>query len=245
MIARVWAPRDRFCFLRPASSLQIRSLRLHIPVVMRGIFALLFSLCLAAPAFAAQATVAVAANFLTTAETLAERYEDASGHDIVLAHGSTGRLYAQILNGAPYDLFLSADAARPERIGPAHELSSRRIAIADPALAPFGAASREVLASLDLDPDALDIVYADSVGQVAALFETGNADLAFLASGQVDKLREPIHPAAVDALHTPIRQDAVILARADGNAAALGFFEFLGATEALMIIAEAGYGVPE
>lgn len=57
--------------------------------------------------------VAVASNFLTSAQELSELYEDQTGRDVALINGSSGTLYAQIVNGAPYDLFLSADHARP------------------------------------------------------------------------------------------------------------------------------------
>lgn len=57
--------------------------------------------------------MAVAASFLPTAEELARQWEAAGGEEVVLASGSTGQLYAQIANGAPFDLFLAADAERP------------------------------------------------------------------------------------------------------------------------------------
>ena len=66
-----------------------------------------------APARAADLLVAVAANFLDAAEALEPGFEASTGHDVAFAAGSTGKLYAQILSGAPYDVFLSADAARP------------------------------------------------------------------------------------------------------------------------------------
>jgi molybdate transport system substrate-binding protein len=128
---------------------------------------------------------------------------------------------------------------------PAEDLVSARIALADPAVAPFGLAAREVLASLDLDPETLDLVFPDSVGQVAALFETGNVPFAFVASSQIAQLSQPLFNVPVDALHTPIRQDAVLLVRAEDNPAAQGFFDYLGEIEATRIIAAAGYGVPE
>lgn len=66
-----------------------------------------------ARAGADEALVAVAANFSRTAEVLAEAYETESGHTITISSGSTGQLYARIVQGAPYDAFLSADAERP------------------------------------------------------------------------------------------------------------------------------------
>lgn len=62
------------------------------------------------------ATIAVATNFKTTLEHLESDFEARSGYTIEIVSGSTGKLYAQIINGAPYDVFLAADQARPERL---------------------------------------------------------------------------------------------------------------------------------
>jgi molybdate transport system substrate-binding protein len=57
--------------------------------------------------------LAVATNFLSTARSLAREFEKESGYRPVLSSGSTGKLYAQIVNGAPYDIYLAADSLRP------------------------------------------------------------------------------------------------------------------------------------
>ncbi|MDP4547562.1 molybdate ABC transporter substrate-binding protein [Marinobacter sp. MDS2] len=62
---------------------------------------------------AAQATVAVAANFTGTMTKLVALFEQETGHQIQTSYGSTGKLYAQIRHGAPYDAFMAADAERP------------------------------------------------------------------------------------------------------------------------------------
>lgn len=67
----------------------------------------------ALPAMAGQTTIAVAANFTDAMRVLAPLFEQTSGHQLRVSHGSTGKLYAQILHGAPYDVFLAADEARP------------------------------------------------------------------------------------------------------------------------------------
>lgn len=59
--------------------------------------------------------VAVASNFLATAREAADAFERETGCAVVLSAGSTGQLYAQISHGAPFDVFLAADAERPER----------------------------------------------------------------------------------------------------------------------------------
>lgn len=67
-------------------------------------------------AHAGEATVAVAANFLAPMKQLVPRFETASGHTLVLSSGSTGKFYAQIKNGAPFDVLLAADDETPARL---------------------------------------------------------------------------------------------------------------------------------
>src|SRR6056297_3889884 len=62
------------------------------------------------------ALAAIAANFAETAEALVPAFREATGHDVQVTTGSTGKLYAQIGAGAPFDLMLSADAATPARL---------------------------------------------------------------------------------------------------------------------------------
>lgn len=76
-------------------------------------FVLLLVLPLAAAAEPRVVTVAVASNFKVTAAELAVVFEAETGHRVRLSAGSTGKLYAQIVNGAPFDVFLAADAERP------------------------------------------------------------------------------------------------------------------------------------
>lgn len=69
---------------------------------------------LSGPAFAAEVKVAVAANFAEPAQAIARRFEARTGHEATLSFGSSGQFYAQIANGAPFGVFLSADAQRPQ-----------------------------------------------------------------------------------------------------------------------------------
>ena len=68
-----------------------------------------------AVARAGQAQVAVAANFAEPAREIAARFKARTGHEAVMSFGSSGQFYAQIANGAPFEVFLSADAERPRR----------------------------------------------------------------------------------------------------------------------------------
>lgn len=61
-------------------------------------------------------TIAVATNFLTTAEELIEKFEEISDVEITVVSGSSGQLFAQAKNGAPYDVFFSADQAKIDAI---------------------------------------------------------------------------------------------------------------------------------
>lgn len=106
----------------------------------RSLLLLVPLLALAPPAAAEEVRVAVAANFLRTAEALKAEFEAQSPHRLVLSSGSTGTLYAQIEAGASYDLFFAADAARPAALAAAGRAKERapyalgRLALAGTAL---------------------------------------------------------------------------------------------------------------
>lgn len=60
--------------------------------------------------------LAVASNFKSAMEALVRDFEGLGGHELSVSYGSTGKHYAQIVNGAPFDVFLAADAERPRRL---------------------------------------------------------------------------------------------------------------------------------
>jgi molybdate transport system substrate-binding protein len=62
-----------------------------------------------------EVSIAVAANFTEAARDLAARFEETTGHRARLSFGATGQFYAQISNGAPYEVFLAADVERPRK----------------------------------------------------------------------------------------------------------------------------------
>lgn len=87
--------------------------RMHFrPAVMAIVFAGLCSASLQA----AEVQVAVAANFAVPLRQIAEDFSRHSGHTLRVSSGATGKLYAQIVNGAPFEVFLSADSTTPERL---------------------------------------------------------------------------------------------------------------------------------
>lgn len=78
--------------------------------------ALLLTCLLPLVSQAAEVQVAVAANFTKPMQVIAERFERDTGHRALLAFGSSGKLYAQIRNGAPFDVLLSADEEVPSKL---------------------------------------------------------------------------------------------------------------------------------
>lgn len=81
-----------------------------------AITTLLFALWMGTAVQAAEIRVAVASNFIAAAEAVSRQFERDSGHQVKLSFGSTGKHYAQIRHGAPFDLFFAADGARPQRL---------------------------------------------------------------------------------------------------------------------------------
>jgi len=84
---------------------------------LRRLFAVLLLVLLGGPAsaLAGEAQVAVAANFTAPAKEIAAAFHAATGHTATLSFGSSGQIYAQLSQGAPYEVFLSADAERPQK----------------------------------------------------------------------------------------------------------------------------------
>lgn len=83
---------------------------------MKRLSALFVSLLAAAGVHAAEVQVAVAANFTAPAQQIAGEFERKTGHKAVLSFGATGKFYAQISNGAPFEVFLAADDTTPARL---------------------------------------------------------------------------------------------------------------------------------
>jgi len=228
------------------------------------------------PAAADTAHIAVAANFAMPMKVLAARFERATGHTLTLSSGSTGKFYAQIKNGAPFDVLLAADDDTPARlqregdavatrnyaIGKLALWSANanlidgtdavlkqnrfgRLAVANPKLAPYGAAAKEALGKLGLfDVVAGKLVVGENIGQTYQFAASGNADLGFVALSQImqdGKLTQGSMWLVPSQLYSPIRQDAALLKHGADNAAARALLDFLGTPGAQAIIRSYGY----
>ena len=203
-----------------------------------------------------------------TARKLSAAFEKKTGIRILLSSASSGKITTQIEAGAPYDLFLSADEARPERLvtnGLAIEdsfaiyaigqltLVSRnavnepvdfgnaRVAIANPKIAPYGLAAKQWLAERNLRPK---LVFGENINQAWHFFQVGAAPFAIVAKAQVLQApKKPEYQLALDVDETILKQAVVILKRAEAIAAARQFHEYLLSESVQEQIQLAGYGV--
>ena len=227
---------------------------------------------------AGEVSVAVAANFTAPMQKIATLFEQSSGHKAVLSFGSTGKLYAQIRNGAPFQILLSADDKTPAKleaegqsvagmrftyaVGKLALWSSQaglvdgqgavlrsgrfaRLAMADPKLAPYGAAAVETLTRMGLLAGLTPkIVYGENIAQTYQFVSTGNAELGFVALSQIysdGKLGSGSAWIVPTDMHAPIRQDAVLLKTGENQAAARELMAFLRSDAALAVIRSFGY----
>lgn len=227
------------------------------------------------------ALVAVAANFAEVMERLESDFERQSPHALTVTSGSTGKLYAQISAGAPFDVLLAADQSYPARLesaglairgsrftyatgrlslwsADAARISGdgaavlrrgefRRLAMANPELAPYGVAARELLEALNLFDSLRErIVMGENIGQTHAMVATGNAELGLVARAYVMSERNTTGGSHWDVppdYHSPIRQDAVLLTRAEDNSAARDLLAYLRRPDVREVIREYGYDV--
>lgn len=228
-------------------------------------------------------TIAVASNFAEPLREIARHFDASTGHDVRVSPGSSGRLYAQIINGAPYDLFLSADVRRPEMLEQESKivagsrttyaigqlvawsrdvefadntcldgleyLGNRKLAIANPLLAPYGIAAKEYLLARGLWQGLQDnLVLGENVAQTLQYAASGGASIAIVAKSQIRSAEDfgdvCILPIASDD-HKPVLQQLVQLLNAANNEVAAEFIVYLRGPESRAIIAEYGYLLPE
>lgn len=234
---------------------------------------------LVGPASAVDVTVAVAANFIPPFREIATRFEQTTGHRLQVVSGASGKFYAQIKNGAPFDVFFSADQERPKLLEEegAGVVGSRftyaigrlvlwspdapvvtgeqtlrdgrfkHLAMANPQVAPYGAAAKHVMMKLGLwDQLQSRIVQGESLGQTMGFVTSGNAELGFVALSQV------LDPALKQAgsrwdipldLYDPINQDVVLLTYGRSNPGAEALLVYIRGADARRVIERFGYGL--
>ena len=222
--------------------------------------------------------MAVAANFTAPMQKIAAAFAQDTGHQAKLTFGATGKFYAQIKNGAPFELLLSADDETPallERESQAvagtrftyaigrlvlwsrqpgfvddagtvlRNGTFKHLALANPKLAPYGAAAVEVLNGLGLAATlSPKFVQGENIAQTYQFAATGNAELGFVALSQVwadGRLKEGSAWVVPVRLHTPMRQDAIVLKPGQDQPAATALMNYLRGEKARAIIRSFGY----
>lgn len=230
----------------------------------RMILVLLLSPLLAA---AEDLNIAVTASFKPVLNALVPLFEAQSGVQLTLSSASTGVLYQQIRNGAPFDLFFAADSDRPEKLMTALDLAperrqtyaigrlvlvttdskvrdlsdlagyDRRVIIANPTHAPYGLAADQVLNRLAFSGPR---VLANNVSQARQYLSLNLAGVGLIAASMAQGL-EGVQPISSEH-HSPILQQLVVLTDHPANAE---FLTFLMRPETQAVIESYGYDLPE
>ena len=227
-------------------------------------YLLLLMLVITVPAKAGETLrVAVAANFRSTLQQISELFEQHSGHRVVLSSGSTGVLYNQIMHGAPFDLFFSADAASTQRLaseganrgepfcyargtlvlaggnGKLAQLANPdfSLAIANPVTAPYGVAAMAILARPEYSAgQGRKLLRGTNVVQAYQFWHSGGADLAL-----VPKALAPNATAVPTTWHAPLDQFAIALTPVKGNKALDSYLNWIRSDTVRSLIVDAGY----
>lgn len=213
--------------------------------------------------------IAVAANFVATLNKLVIEFTKESGIPVTVIPGSTGKLYAQIRHGAPYDIFLAADQARPAQLVAEKRATMKftyavgqlvlwsperdevdwsilksdisHLAMANPKLAPYGLAAKETLQALNLwEQMRHKIVTAENVSQAFQFAQSGNAELAFVSLSQVLESRGSKWLVPAK-IYSPINQDACVV---NDSSLAQAFIKFFRGPLASEILLASGYLAP-
>ncbi len=234
-------------------------------------------LLVAQSAYAGSASVAVASNFLAPAQRLVQAFEKETGDSVKLSAGSTGKLYAQINAGAPFDLFFAADDKRPAllekegvmvagsgytyalgrlvlisadpkgAVGPDSLKGTGKIALANPAVAPYGRGAMQVMGMLGTAAGEERLVKGENVSQVLHFVVTGAAPVGFVALSQIKgKGGELIGSSWIvpHDLYDPIAQSCGLLKRGADNETAKAFLAFVKSPKGKRIVSDFGYRLP-
>ncbi|MBE28816.1 molybdate ABC transporter substrate-binding protein [bacterium] len=229
---------------------------------------------------ASEIRIAVASNFHSTMKEIIVQFEleNTKANKIVLIPGSSGKHYAQIINGAPFDLFFSADKLRPilledqgiirnqSRFTYAlgklvlwsldnsfidsegqilYDNNFRFLAIANPKIAPYGIAAKEILVSMELWQDMnKKLVKGENIAQTYQFVSSRNAEMGFVSFSQILNHNNNLKGSfweVPQSLYSPIEQQAVLL-----RDSKLGrdFMKFMKTKKALDIISKYGYDLP-
>lgn len=238
-------------------------------------------LLLVAPVRAEQITIAAASDLQFAMEALITEFSASeTTAEVKVVYGSSGNFNAQITQGAPFDLYFSADISYPQALHASgfaasapqpyatgrlvlwsttvdvsalewSELAAdrfKRIAIANPAHAPYGKRAEEMLEAVGLLEQLRPrLVLGDNISQAAQFVQTGAADVGLVALSLVSApaLRDSgWHRVIPEELHKPLVQGFIITRRAQDNALARRFASYISSASAQKILADYGFALP-
>jgi molybdate transport system substrate-binding protein len=228
--------------------------------------------------------VAAAADLNSALTEIAASFKKQTGTTVKLSFGSSGALTQQIQNGAPFDLFLSADMDYPKQLADARQAeasslyryavgglvlwvpadspldvehkgmnvladpSVKKIAIANPRLAPYGRAAVAAMKHVQLYDQVSDrLVMGENISQAAQFVESGNAQVGFVALAHVTspamqgKGRYWQIPAEA---YPPLDQGLVIISRSRRKKQAAAFVEYIKSPESAKVFSRYGFTLP-
>lgn len=216
---------------------------------MKKLLIVALALALSTTAFAKELNISAAANLQFALEEVGKAYKADTGTDVKAVYGASGKLVAQILNGAKFDIFLAADMSFAQKAYEAGLTTDKpvmyaegllvlwskkydiktitdlkdpkysKIAIANPATAPYGRAAVEAMKKSGVYDTVTDrIVQGESISTMDTYIQTGAADAAFAAKSHLasGKVKDAGAWFDVDRkLYSPIEQGGVILKAGD------------------------------
>ncbi len=245
--------------------------------------AFLFAACLPASTPSQAISVAAAADLTFALTDLVQQYQRQTGRTVNLTFGSSGNFFAQLQNGAPFDLFFSADSEYPRNLissgladsstlylyavgrlviwAPADSPLDvprlgwqvllddrvRKIAIANPAHAPYGRAAVAALRHAGKYQSVQSrLVFGEDISQAAQFVQSANAQVGIIAlslalSPAMKNGREWQIPADS---HPPIEQAAVVLKSSRNRGDAEKFLDFAKSTLGREALAKYGFVPP-
>lgn len=229
-----------------------------------------------------QIRVAAASDLQTVMPQIAKAFEQQTQITVSLSFGSSGNIFAQIQNGAPFDLFFSADSEFPARLVRANLTEPRssaiyavgslvlwmppgdcdpqtarwncllqpsvaKIAIANPAHAPYGRAAIAALQSAHVyDQVRGKLVFGENIAQAAQFAQSGNAQAGILAHSQL--LSPALHAGRFWEIppdtYAPIEQTVVVLKASTEKSAAQLFIKFVIEGPGRTMLEQSGFQSP-
>jgi molybdate transport system substrate-binding protein len=261
-------------------------MRKRASTAMLALFVSLASLCLCLPgeAGAGEIKVAAASDLTFAFKQVVALFEKRNGSSVQLTYGSSGNFFSQIRNGAPFDLFFSADVSFPEKLEAAGltepgsiykyargeiviwvsnasrldlgkglavllDPGVRKIAIANPLHAPYGAAAVAAMKHAGVYDQVKDkFVQGENISQAAQFVHSGNADVGIVALSLAlspAMKRDGRYVVIPPEDYPPLIQAAVILKSSREKELANGFLKFLKEPETMALMKQYGFLIPD